>query len=199
MLNLVKQAEERAEKVKANSKHKIYTVLDIAGYVVNTNLEKGIRMRRHRLDMFLYYIQLQSIMQTGKPIFNSSILVRNRKWPYTEWMDNYCGNKYRIKPIPRIETYWDTRKGISELGRKHMFNPHITIFDRELLDDIIDGLNDISNKALKDAVVNQGLTRQALGYADKTITEKMMVEHCERTKRFGEFLLSLFEDCMHML
>ena len=198
MLNLVKQAEERAEKVKANSKHKIYTVLDIAGYVVNTNLEKGIRMRRHRLDMFLYYIQLQSIMQTGKPIFDSSILVRTRRWPYTEWMDNYCGNKYRIKPIPRIETYWDTRKGISELG-KRSFNPHITMADRELLDDVIDGLNDVSNRDLKNTMANSGLTQRALEHPDKVITEKMMIEHCERTKRFGEFLLSLFEDCMHML
>lgn len=198
MLNLVKQAEERAEKVKANSKHKIYTVLDIAGYVVNTNLEKGIRMRRHRLDMFLYYIQLQSIMQLDKPMFSSDILVRNRKWPYTEWMDNYCGNKYRIKTIPKIETYWDTRKGISELG-KRSFNPHITMADRELLDNVIDGLNDVPNRDLKNTMANSGLTQQALEHPDKVITEKMMIEHCERTKRFGEFLVSLFEDCMHML
>lgn len=198
MLNLVKQAEERAEKVKANSNHKIYTVLDIAGYVVNTNLEKGIRMRRHRLDMFLYYIQLQSIMQLDKPMFSSDILVRNRKWPYTEWIDNYCGNKYRIKTIPKIETYWDTRKGISELG-KRSFNPHITMADRELLDNVIDGLNDVSNRDLKNTMANSGLTQQALEHPDKVITEKMMIEHCERTKRFGEFLVSLFEDCMHML
>ena len=161
-------------------------------------LDKGIRMRRRRLDIFLYLIQLYNIMQIDSPMFNSTIYVRNKHWPYTEWMANYCGNKYRIRSIPKIAIYWDTRKGITELG-KRKFNPHITMSDRELLDTIIDELNTIPNKALRNILVNQGLTKQALEREDKTITEKMMIEHCERTKRFGEFLVSLFEDCMHML
>ena len=77
MLNLVKQAEKRAKVVKVGSKHRIYTVLDIAGYIVNTNLYKGIRIRRKRLDMYLYFIQLFSILRTGKPMFDSFIYVRN--------------------------------------------------------------------------------------------------------------------------
>ena len=198
MLNLVKQADERAETVKVRSKHRIYTVLDIAGYIVNTNLANGIHMRRKRLDMYLYLIQLYSIMQIDSPMFNSTIYVRNKHWPYTEWMDNYCGNKYRIRSIPKIAIYWDTRNGIVELG-KRKFNPHITMSDRELLDTIIDELNTISNKALRNILVNQGLTEQALEYGDKTITERMMVTYCERAKEFGSLVMTYIDECLRVL
>lgn len=198
MLNLVKQAEERAETVKVRSKHRIYTVLDIAGYVVNTNLDKGIRMRRRRLDIFLYLIQLYSIMQIDSPMFNSTILVRNRRWLYTEWMDNYCGNKYRIRSIPKIAIYWDTNNGITELG-KRKFNPHITMSDRKLLDTIIDELNTISNKTLKRMLVNHGLIKQALEREDKTITERMMVTYCERVKDFGLLVKTYIDECLRVL
>lgn len=198
MLNLVKQADERAETVKVRSKHRIYTVLDIAGYIVNTNLANGIHMRRKRLDMYLYLIQLYSIMQIDSPMFNSTIYVRNKHWPYTEWMDNYCGNKYRIRSIPKIAIYWDTRNGIAELG-KRKFNPHITMSDRELLDTIIDELNTISNKALRNILVNQGLTKQALECEDKTITERMMVIYCERAKEFGSLVMTYIDECLRVL
>lgn len=186
MFNLVKQAEKRAEMVKVGSKHRIYTVLDIAGYIVNTNLANGIHMRRKRLDMYLYVVQFFSIMHTGKPMFNSTIYVRNNHWPYTEWMDNYCGNKYkyRIRSMPKITVYWNTHNGITELG-KRIFNPHITMFDRGLLDAIIDKLNNTSNKTLHRLLVNQGLTKQALEREDKTITEWMMVACCKRIREFA--------------
>ena len=198
MLNLVKQADERAETVKVRSKHKIYTVLDIAGYIVNTNLANGIHMRRKRLDMYLYLIQLYSIMQIDSPMFNSTIYVRNKHWPYTEWMDNYCGSTYRIRSIPKIAIYWDTRNGIAELG-KRKFNPHITMSDRELLDTIIDELNTIPNKALRNILVNQGLTKQALEREDKTITERMMVIYCERAKEFGSLVMTYIDECLRVL
>ena len=117
MLNLVKQAEERAETVKVKSKHRVYNVLDIAGYVVNTNIDNGIRMRRYRLDLFLYFIQGYSYLLTGEPIFSAPVLVRNFKRPYTEWADNYFGNKYKIRPIPKIESYFDKYNGIKKLGK----------------------------------------------------------------------------------
>lgn len=198
MLNLVKQADERAETVKVRSKHRIYTVLDIAGYIVNTNLANGIHMRRKRLDMYLYLIQLYSIMQIDSPMFNSTILVRNHRWPYTEWMDNYCGNKYRIRSIPKIAIYWDTNNGITELG-KRKFNPHITMSDRKLLDTIIDELNTISNKTLKRMLVNHGLIKQALECEDKTITERMMVTYCERVKEFGLLVKTYIDECLRVL
>lgn len=198
MLNLVKQAEERAETVKVKSKHRIYTVLDIAGYIVNTNLYKGIRMRRKRLDMYLYLIQLYSIMQIDSPMFNSTIYVRNKHWPYTEWMDNHYGNEYRIRSMPKIAIYWDTRNGIAELG-KRKFNPHITMSDRELLDTIIDELNTISNKALRNILVNHGLIKQALEREDKTITERMMVTYCDRVKEFGLLVKTYIDECLRVL
>ena len=198
MLNLVKQAEERAETVKVRSKHRIYTVLDIAGYIVNTNLANGIHMRRKRLDMYLYLIQLYSIMQIDSPIFNSTIYVRNKHWPYTGWMDNYCGNKYRIRSMPKIAIYWDTRNGIAELG-KRKFNPHITMSDRKLLDTIIDDLNTISNKTLKRMLVNHGLIKQAVEREDKTITERMMVTYCERVKEFGLLVKTYIDECLRVL
>ena len=198
MLNLVKQADERAETVKVKSKHRIYTVLDIAGYIVNTNLANGIHMRRKRLDMYLYLIQLYSIMEIDSPMFNSTIYVRNKHWPYTEWMDNYCGNKYRIRSMPKIAIYWDTRNGIAELG-KRKFNPHITMSDRELLDTIIDGLNTVSNKTLRNILANQGLTKQALEREDKTITERMMVTYCERVKEFGSLVMTYIDECLCVL
>lgn len=198
MLNLVKQADERAETVKVRSKHRIYTVLDIAGYIVNTNLANGIHMRRKRLDMYLYLIQLYSIMQIDSPMFNSTIYVRNKHWPYTEWMTNYCGSKYRIRSMPKIAVYWDTRNGIAELG-KRKFNPHITMSDRELLDTIIDELNTISNKALRNILVNQGLTKQALEREDRTITERMMVTYCERAKEFGSLVETYIDECLRVL
>lgn len=198
MLNLVKQADERAETVKVKSKHRIYTVLDIAGYIVNTNLANGIHMRRKRLDMYLYLIQLYSIMEIDSPMFNSTIYVRNKHWPYTEWVDNYCGNKYRLRSMPKIAVYWDTRNGITELG-KRKFNPHITMSDRELLDTIIDELNTISNKTLRNMLVNQGLTKQALEREDKTITERMMVTYCERVKEFGSLVMMYIDECLRVL
>lgn len=198
MLNLVKQADERAETVKVKSKHRIYTVLDIAGYIVNTNLANGIHMRRKRLDMYLYLIQLYSIMEIDSPMFNSTIYVRNKHWPYTEWMANYCGNKYRIRSMPKIAIYWDTRNGIAELG-KRKFNPHITMSDRELLDAIIDGLNTVSNKTLRNILANQGLTKQALEREDKTITERMMVTYCERVKEFGSLVVTYIDECLRVL
>lgn len=198
MLNLVKQADERAETVKVKSKHRIYTVLDIAGYIVNTNLANGIHMRRKRLDMYLYLVQLYSIMEIDSPMFNSTIYVRNKHWPYTEWMDNYCGNKYRLRSMPKIAVYWDTRNGIAELG-KRKFNPHITMSDRELLDTIIDGLNTISNKTLRNILANQGLTEQALEREDKTITERMMVTYCERVKEFGSLVMTYIDECLRVL
>lgn len=198
MLNLVKQAEERAETVKVRSKHRIYTVLDIAGYIVNTNLANGIHMRRKRLDMYLYLIQLYSIMQIDSPMFNSTIYVRSNRLPYTGWMDNYCGNKYRIKSMPKIAIYWDTRNGIAELG-KRKFNPHITMSDRELLDTIIDELNAISNKTLRNMLVNQGLTKQALEREDKTISERMMITYCERVRKFGLPVKTYIDECLRVL
>jgi hypothetical protein len=198
MLNLVKQADERAETVKVRSKHRIYTVLDIAGYIVNTNLANGIHMRRKRLDMYLYLIQLYSIMLIDSPMFNSTIFVRNHRWPYTGWMDNYCGNKYRIRSIPKIAIYWDINNGITELG-KHKFNPHITMSDRKLLDTIIDDLNTISNKTLKRMLVNHGLIKQAVEREDKTITERMMVTYCERAKEFGSLVMTYIDECLRVL
>lgn len=198
MLNLVKQAEERAETVKVRSKHRIYTVLDIAGYIVNTNLANGIHMRRKRLDMYLYLIQLYSIMQTDSPMFNSTIFVRNNRWPYTGWMDNYCGNKYRIRSMPKIAIYWDMRNGIAKLG-KRKFNPHITMSDRELLDTIIDELNAISNKTLRNMLVNQGLTKQALEREDRTITERVMITYCERVRKFGLPVKAYIDECLRVL
>ena len=198
MLNLVRQAEERAEMVKVRSKHRIYTVLDIAGYIVNTNLANGIHMRRKRLDMYLYLIQLYSIMQIDSPMFNYTIYVRNNRLPYTVWMDYYCGNKYRIRSMPKIAIYWDTRNGIAELG-KRKFNPHITMSDRELLDTIIDELNAISNKTLRNMLVNQGLTKQALEREDKTITERMMVTYCERVRKFGLPVKAYIDECLRVL
>lgn len=198
MLNLVKQAEERAETVKVRSKHRIYTVLDIAGYIVNTNLGNGIHMRRKRLDMYLYLIQLYSIMQTDSPMFNSTIYVRNNRLPYTGWMDNYCGNKYRIRSIPKIAIYWDTCNGIAKLG-KRKFNSHITMSDRELLDTIIDELNAISNKTLRNMLVNQGLTKQALEREDRTIAERMMITYCERVRKFGLPAKAYIDECLRAL
>jgi hypothetical protein len=172
--------------------------LDIAGYIVNTNLANGIHMRRKRLDMYLYLIQLYSIMQIDSPMFNSTIYVRSNRLPYTGWMDNYCGNKYRIRSIPKIAIYWDINNGITELG-KHKFNPHITMSDRKLLDTIIDDLNTISNKTLKRMLVNHGLIKQAVEREDKTITERMMVTYCERAKEFGSLVMTYIDECLRVL
>lgn len=181
MVNIIKQARERAETVKVLSKHRIYTVIDIAGYIINTNMDKGIRMRRHRVDMFLYFAQVCSIIRTGEPLFNSSTYVRGIHRPYTEWMDNKYGNKYKIFPMPRVDVYWDRSNGISDLG-KRQFNPHITMFDRQMLDDIINTLNTKSNRELQDKIAMQGLTYSALLYHGNEITERMMLEFCENKR-----------------
>lgn len=182
MVNIVKQARERAETTRILSKHKIYTVLDIAGYIVNTNRNKGIRMRRNRLDMFLYFVQIQSMIHTGEPIFTSTILVRDHNWPYTEWVDNYFGKKYKILSVPKFTIYWDTYKGISNLGKK-LFNPHITMYDRELLDDIINELNAKSNHELRDEIATHGLTHVAVQHRDMEITERMMIDFCRNLNK----------------
>ena len=131
-------------------------------------------------------------------MFNSTIYVRNKHWPYTEWMDNYCGNKYRIRSMPKIAIYWNTRNGTAELG-KRKFNPHITMSDRKLLDTIIDELNAISNKTLRNMLVNQGLTKQALEREDRTITERMMITYCERVRKFGLPVKAYIDECLRVL
>lgn len=181
MLNLVKQEEGHVETVKVQSKHKVYTVLDIAGYIVNTNIKRGVRMRQHRLDMFLYFAQMQSIVSTGEPIFNSTILVHDSHWPYTEWLDSYYGKKYLIWPIPKIKTYWDTSKGILNLEKKP-FNPRITLYDRQLLDDVINTLNPKSNRELQDKIAMHGLASKASFNRDKIITKRMMIDFCKKSK-----------------
>ena len=195
MLNLVKQAEKRAKVVKVGSKHRIYTVLDIAGYIVNTNLYKGIRIRRKRLDMYLYFIQLFSILRTGKPMFDSFIYVRNTHWPYTEWVDNHYGNEYRIKPIPRVRDYWSVTSGVTPLG-KRLFNPHITMSDRQLMDDFLDVFNAIPMKRLKYFVRTDGLTKQAIQNHDRIITEKMMRECSDKLGREIELYTKLVDACL---
>ena len=195
MLNLVKQAEKRAKVVKVGSKHRIYTVLDIAGYIVNTNLYKGIRIRRKRLDMYLYFIQLFSILRTGKPMFDSFIYVRNTHWPYTEWVDNHYGNEYRIKPIPRVRDYWSVTSGVTPLG-KRLFNPHITMSDRQLMDDFLDVFNAIPMKRLKYFVRTDGLTKQAIQNPDRIITEKMMRECSDKLGREIELYTKLVDACL---
>ena len=100
--------------------------------------------------------------------------------------------------MPKIAIYWDTRNGIAELG-KRKFNPHITMSDRELLDTIIDELNAISNKTLRNMLANQGLTKQALEREDKTITERMMVTYCERVKEFGLLVKTYIDECLRVL
>lgn len=198
MLNLVKQAEERAETVKVKSKHRVYNVLDIAGYVVNTNINKGIRMRRYRLDLFLYFIQGYSYLLTGEPIFSAPVLARNFKRPYTEWADNYFGNKYKIRPIPKIEIYFDKHNGIKKLG-KLSFNPHITMSDRELIDDILANLNESSTRELKYSMECSGLVKQAMHRLDRTITGTMFLKQAENVEQLYQQISQELEKYLHTL
>lgn len=198
MLNLIKQAEERAEIVKVKSKHKVYTVLDVAGYIINTNIAKGIRMHRYRLDLFLYFVQGYSYLRTGNPIFDAPVLVRNFKWPYTEWMDNYFGNKYKIRSIPKIETYFDRHNGITKLG-KLPFNPHITMSDRKLIDDILANLNESSTRELKYSMECSGLVKQAMHRLDRTITGTMFLKQAENVEQLYQLISQELEKYLHTL
>jgi hypothetical protein len=164
-----------------SSVHKIYAVFDVAGYIVNTNIDKGVRMRQRRLDMFLYFAQMQSIVSTGEPIFDSTIFVHSNNLPYTEWLNRYWGTKYKILTIPRIKTYWDTSNGILNLEKKP-FNPQITPYDRKLLDDVINTLNPKSNRELQDKIAMHGLASKANFNGDRIITKKMMLDFCKKSK-----------------
>ena len=198
MLNLVKQAEERAEIVKVKSKHRVYNVLDIAGYVVNTNIDKGIRMRRYRLDLFLYFIQGYSYLLTEEPIFSAPVLARNFKWPYTEWADNYFGNRYKIRPIPKIEIYFDKHNGIKTLG-KLSFNPHITMLDRKLIDAILANLNESSTRELIHSMECSGLVKQAMHRWDKAITRTMFLKQAEMVEQLHQQISHGLEKYPHTL
>lgn len=198
MLNLVKQAEEWAEIVKVKSKHRVYNVLDIAGYVVNTNIDKGIRIRRYRLDLFLYFIQGYSYLLTEEPIFSAPVLARNFKWPYTEWADNYFGNRYKIRPIPKIEIYFDKHNGIKKLG-KLSFNPHITMLDRKLIDAILANLNESSTRELIHSMECGGLVKQAMHRWDKAITRTMFLKQAERVEQLHQQISHGLEKYPHTL
>jgi len=158
-------------------KHKTYTVLDVAGYIINTNLDNGISMTYRRLNLFLYFAQIQSFISTNRPIFNGSMYLKG-DMPCTQYGENHWKS---FLPLSRITTYWDTSKGILQISKKP-FCPHITMYDRELLDDVIKTLNKYSTKALTDIFKSHDTYRKAFVYYyyDHEITWKMMRDYIEK-------------------
>ena len=110
-------------------------------------------------------------------------------------MDNHYGNEYRIKPIPRVRDYWSVTSGVTPLG-KRLFNPHITMSDRQLMDDFLDVFNAIPMKRLKYFVRTDGLTKQAIQNHDRIITEKMMRECSDKLGREIELYTKLVDACL---
>ena len=161
-------------------KHKTYTVLDVAGYIINTNLDNGISMTYRRLNLFLYFAQIQSFISTNHPIFNGSMYLKN-SMPCTPYGENHWKS---FLPLSRITTYWDTSKGILQINKKP-FCPHITMYDRELLDDVIKTLNKYSTKALTDIFKSHNIYRKALAYYDHEITWKMMCDYIKQLPKIS--------------
>ena len=157
-----------------NKKHRTYTVLDIAGYIVNTNFDKGISMNYKRLNFFLYFAQLQSFITTGQPIFNGCMYVRGGI-PCTSYGESNWRSFFNF-PMRRITTYWDTSKGILQISKKP-FCPHITMYDRALLDDVIKTLNGYSTKDLMGIFHSHDTYKKAIRYYDSEITWKMMCDY----------------------
>ena len=171
----------RKTATKHKEKHKTYTVLDVAGYIINTNLDNGISMTYRRLNLFLYFAQMQSFISTKQPIFNGSMYLKG-DMPCTQYGENHWKSFLNF-PLSRITTYWDTSKGILQISKKP-FCPHITMYDRELLDDVIKTLNKYSTKALTDIFKSHDtyrkVYRKAFVYYDHEITWKMMRDYIEK-------------------
>jgi hypothetical protein len=56
------------------------------------------------------------------------------------------------------------------------------IYDRKLLDDVINTLNSKSNRELQDKIAMHGLASKAIFNGDKIITKRMMIDFCKKSK-----------------
>lgn len=144
-----------------------YSVSDIAKYIINTNFENGIRINYTRLNIYLYFVQLQNITSTKKPLFHDNIIIEGLL-PYTEITRNKW-SRYKFIPIPHITENRDT-KNIFETQPQS----YIEANDKKRLDDTITVLNSYRTSELKKIIKSHILIKSVQFARDKTITTDMM-------------------------
>lgn len=159
---------------------KPYNTFDIAGYIINTCHENNISITYNRLNIYLYFTQMQSLIETGRPMFNEDFIPAGDTI-YMQTTINHW-RSYLLTDIPVITKYWDISQGWLKL-KKAPFKPRIQHKDKRLIDDVCKTCGTYTMTQLKNIIKGHGLTNKANRRVVNTITLKDFEQYVTELKK----------------
>lgn len=129
----------------------IYDAIDIAKYVIGYASKNYIHVSRLRLKEILYYLQVYFILDKNEPCFRDTMVA------VADGIN-----------IPSIADMLNYRK--PSFKSDNIDNLVILYEDRERIDRLVKGLNDIDNRELLDSIHNSDLWAESYESESKIIS-----------------------------
>lgn len=134
-----------------------YDALDISRYVINLFNEKGYKINNLKLQCVLYLLQGNALRNLGYPLFKEDIV----RWKYEPAVPVVFHEylPYGTLDIPMIREYKCFVSTKYRLVTKKFVPPHFNRTEKELINDLIDKLNNISSENLYFIVKNHEIIK----------------------------------------
>lgn len=152
----------------------MYSVIDVARYIINYAYDNDIVIHYLKLQKILYFVQLQFLLNNhNNPCFKENIYSRNVVIIYIPEVNKEF-HRYGLGWIPRIKEYYDISDGLWNI-KKVKYVTKISPTHQKIINSVVNECNKYGNLELGNIITKQSPYIESLKKSNRIISVNSLI------------------------